>query len=306
MPPSPPGNRKLTNPSANRNLLVERCSSIRACESCKRKRRVCSGQRPCNHCTESSTECVFTVVSEHPRSVFSTTNARRLSSGSACTEIGTGTSTSTGTGTGGTEGIKGTGGGLEITGGVGGSVGAGAGAGVGDNEAIDRIEDRLRRIERLMSAIQPSPLSQSITSFSSAAGPTTPDKETQTHGTLSLRKLSSPHPPSPTTTVRQHRHTVQGISATKEHAELRTAFIKAKRQNQNQNQNHIQLQLQQSSSSADPSSTPPPLSPTHSDQLSRRTFVSTNLDYSVHYPIYPLTPPSHSSTVEPESTVTPS
>ncbi|KAI9013383.1 hypothetical protein CLU79DRAFT_769093 [Phycomyces nitens] len=356
MPPSPPGNRKLTNPSANRNLLVERCSSLRACEACKRKRRVCSGQRPCAHCTESSTECVFIVVSDHPRSVFSTTNARRLSSGSACETCRRrktkcdGSSPCSFCSTNGIDCVNNSERRKRTM-----------AAPPGDNEAIDRIEDRLRRIERLMSAINPSPLSQS-TSFSSAAGPTT-DKETQAHGTLSLRKLSSPHPP-PSPAVRQHRHSVQGISASKEHAELRTAFIRAK-------------------PPSDPSSTPPPLSPTSSghtcstaatqpltssmlnltlspsssttsstsnsstllllqsvstptsppssgqrpgwpcttpygspptnisewkttipslmDQLSKRTFVSTNLDYSVHYPIYPLTPPS---TAEPEPTST--
>jgi hypothetical protein len=68
-----------------------------------------------------------------------------------------------------------------------------------ETEAMDRIEDRLRRIERLMTAITPSPLSQSSSADTSSQPP-----------------------------VRQHRHSVQGISVAKEQAELRAAYANMK------------------------------------------------------------------------------
>ncbi|CAO3625356.1 unnamed protein product [Mucor hiemalis] len=84
MSPSSPANRKLSNPSPTRNSLVERCSSLKGCEPCKRRKRICNGQKPCTHCVDASHDCVYSVVSDHSRSVFSTSTARRLSSGSAC------------------------------------------------------------------------------------------------------------------------------------------------------------------------------------------------------------------------------
>ncbi|KAL1933137.1 hypothetical protein VTP01DRAFT_8815 [Rhizomucor pusillus] len=80
-----------------------------------------------------------------------------------------------------------------------------------DADAIDRIEDRLRRIEKLMSAFQPATNS--------------PLAMTSTDATGAFHKLSSPPK-----MVRQHRHSVQGISVAKEQAELRTAHaLKKKR-----------------------------------------------------------------------------
>ncbi|CAO3619945.1 unnamed protein product [Cunninghamella blakesleeana] len=76
-------NNHSNNNNGHRHLLVERCSTLRACESCKRKKRVCNGQRPCSHCSDSK-ECIYSVVSDHARGVFTTSTARRLSSGSAC------------------------------------------------------------------------------------------------------------------------------------------------------------------------------------------------------------------------------
>ncbi|KAI8071520.1 hypothetical protein BC940DRAFT_293063 [Gongronella butleri] len=75
--------RKQSFLVANRNFNVDR-SSIRSCDACKRKRKGCNGQRPCSSCV-STQECVYTApVHDHARGVFTTTNARRLSSGSAC------------------------------------------------------------------------------------------------------------------------------------------------------------------------------------------------------------------------------
>jgi hypothetical protein len=71
-----------------------------------------------------------------------------------------------------------------------------------ETEAMDRIEDRLRRIEKLMTAFTPSPLSQSSSSVQ--------------YGDESTANMQQP--------VRQHRHSVQGISVAKEQAELRAAY----------------------------------------------------------------------------------
>jgi hypothetical protein len=57
---------------------------------------------------------------------------------------------------------------------------------------MDRIEDRLRRIERLMTAFTPSPLSQQ-----------------QQQQTSDSHKV-----------IRPHRHSVQGINVAKEQTEL--------------------------------------------------------------------------------------
>lgn len=223
-------------PVTSRNSLIERCSTYRGCEPCKRRKRVCNGKRPCGNCNEAQLDCVYSVVSDHARSVFTTTNARRLSSGSACetcrrrktkcdggnpcafcasagiecinnserrkrslshnninltTNMATLSASSTS------------------------SSGAISGSDHG-TDAIDRIEDRLRRIEKLMTAFTPSPLSQS-TSFHTDGSTTNSDN---------TRKLSSPQPPLPSSLgIRQHRHSVQGISVAKEQAALRSVMM---------------------------------------------------------------------------------
>lgn len=226
----------LMTPVTSRNSLIERCSTYRGCEPCKRRKRVCNGKRPCGNCNEAQLDCVYSVVSDHARSVFTTTNARRLSSGSACetcrrrktkcdggnpcafcasagiecinnserrkrslshnninltTNMATLSASSTS------------------------SSGATSGSDHG-TDAIDRIEDRLRRIEKLMTAFTPSPLSQS-TSFHTDGSTTNSDN---------TRKLSSPQPPLPSSLgIRQHRHSVQGISVAKEQAALRSVMM---------------------------------------------------------------------------------
>lgn len=242
-----PANRKLSNPSPSRNQLVERCSSIRGCEPCKRRKRICNGQKPCTHCTDASQDCVYSVVSDHPRSVFTTSTARRLSSGSACetcrrrktkcdgcspcnfcassgiecinnserrkrsviastmSSLSTSslptlpnTSTTTTTTTTATTSEN-------------------------DNEAIDRIEDRLRRIEKLMTAFTPSPLSQQT--------PFTKEIKDIKRVTAGFRKMSSPHLQKPTlASPRQHRHSIQGptISSAKDKGEKTLFFFEKK------------------------------------------------------------------------------
>jgi hypothetical protein len=224
MPPSSPTNRKLSNPSPTRNQLVERCSSLRGCEPCKRRKRICNGQKPCTHCTDASQECVYSVLSDHPRSVFTTSTARRLSSGSACETCRRrktkcdGASPCSFCASSGTECINNSerrkrssivaanSKNLPLT-----SSSLASSSSTlppADNEAIDRIEDRLRRIEKLMTAFSPSPLSQHQQQFSKEIK----DIKRVTAG---FRKMSSPHLPKPSVVQqRQHRHSIQGPTAT--------------------------------------------------------------------------------------------
>lgn len=166
-------------------VMIERCSTLKkACEQCRRRRRVCNSQRPCAHCIEQSQDCVYSVVSDHSRSVFSTQAARRLSSGSACetcrrrkTKCDGGNPCNFCA----TNSIE--------------CVNHSEKRHLKNNnnntkppvEAMDRIEDRLRRIERLMTAFTPSPLSSN----------------TESHK------------------VRPHRHSVQGINVSKEQVDLK-------------------------------------------------------------------------------------
>ncbi|KAI7879118.1 hypothetical protein K492DRAFT_238090 [Lichtheimia hyalospora FSU 10163] len=227
-------------PVTSRNLLIERCSTYRGCEPCKRRKRVCNGKRPCGNCTEAQLDCVYSVVSDHARSVFTTTNARRLSSGSACETCRRRKTKCDGgnpcafCASAGIECINNserrkrslshnninlTTNMATLSASSSSANGATSGSDNG-TDAIDRIEDRLRRIEKLMTAFTPSPLSQS-TSFHT-------DGSTTTHSD-NTRKLSSPQPPLPSSLgVRQHRHSVQGISVAKEQAALRSVMMAAK------------------------------------------------------------------------------
>lgn len=206
MPPNSPPNSSSSNNNEKQQhqqrMMIERCSTLKkACEQCRRRRRVCNSQRPCAHCIEQSQDCVYSVVSDHSRSVFSTQAARRLSSGSACetcrrrkTKCDGGNPCNFCA----TNNIE--------------CVNHSERRHLNKTlakqqaqqlqqqgqqpvEAIDRIEDRLRRIERLMTAFTPSPLSSS--SSSSAL-------------------IEKSHK----VTGRPHRHSVQGINVAKEQAEL--------------------------------------------------------------------------------------
>lgn len=186
---SPPNSDKQQH---QQRMMIERCSTLKkACEQCRRRRRVCNSQRPCAHCIEQNQDCVYSVVSDHSRSVFSTQAARRLSSGSACetcrrrkTKCDGGNPCNFCA----TNNIE--------------CVNHSERRHLKNNntntkppvEAMDRIEDRLRRIERLMTAFTPSPLS-------SAAG--------------SSGSANDSHK------VRPHRHSVQGINVAKEQADLK-------------------------------------------------------------------------------------
>lgn len=221
MPPSSPTNRKSSNPSPTRNQLVERCFTLRGCEPCKRRKRACNGQKPCTHCLDASQECVYSVISDHPRSVFTTNTARRLSSGSAC-ETCRRRKTKC-------DGLSPCGfcanNGIECinnserrkrslvasslsnsTTNASSSTTTNTSSNPSDNEAIDRIEDRLRRIEKLMTAFSPSPLSQS----------TIPPRST------AFRKLSSPHLQKPTLIPpRQQRHSIHNFTSSSSSTSLK-------------------------------------------------------------------------------------
>lgn len=206
MSSSSPTNRKLSNPSPTRNQLVERCSSLRGCEPCKRRKRICNGQKPCTHCTDTSQECVYSVVSDHARSVFTTSTARRLSSGSACETCRRrktkcdGCSPCNFCASSGIECINNS---ERRKRSIALPTSSLSTIVQDDNEAIDRIEDRLRRIEKLMTAFTPSPLSQA---------PFTKEIKEIKRVTAGFRKLSSPHLQKPNTLVspRQQRHSIQG------------------------------------------------------------------------------------------------
>lgn len=172
-------------------VMIERCSTLKkACEQCRRRRRVCNSQRPCAHCIDANQECVYSVVSDHSRSVFSTQAARRLSSGSACETCRRrktkcdGGNPCTFCATNNIECVNHS------------ERRHSAKQLLNNNkqptEAMDRIEDRLRRIERLMTAFTPSPLSQQ-----------------QQQQTSDSHKV-----------IRPHRHSVQGINVAKEQTEL--------------------------------------------------------------------------------------
>lgn len=192
MPPnSPPSSSNAAQNKSKQQhqqrVMIERCSTLKkACEQCRRRRRVCNSQRPCAHCVEANQECVYSVVSDHSRGVFSTQAARRLSSGSACetcrrrkTKCDGGNPCNFCA----TNNIDC----------VNHSERRHSTKQALNNkqpaEAMERIEDRLRRIERLMTAFTPSPLSHQQTSNSHKV-------------------------------IRPHRHSVQGINVSKEQTEL--------------------------------------------------------------------------------------
>jgi hypothetical protein len=153
----------------------------KTCEQCKRRSRPCDSQRPCTQCIEADQDCAYSVVHDYSQSVFSTHAARRLSSGSACETCRRRKTKCDGAS----------------------PCGFCAANGIEcvnyserrllskkqqqPTEAIDRIEDRLRRIERLMAAFAPS-----ITN----------------------------NPPAESHKVRPQRHSVQGVNSAREKKEL--------------------------------------------------------------------------------------
>ncbi|KAK4511425.1 uncharacterized protein ATC70_012640 [Mucor velutinosus] len=192
-------------------VSVGRLNSLKkSCEQCRKRRRVCNSERPCAHCKEANQDCVYSVVTDHSRGVFSTQAARRLSSGSACETCRRrktkcdGASPCNFCATNNIDCVNNSerrhvnkhhgGGKSTIT---------GATTAVAPGEAMDRIEDRLRRIERLMTAFTPSPLS-----------------------TPSLLITNDPHhlKTGGSHKVRPCRHSVQGINVAKEQLELKSKY----------------------------------------------------------------------------------
>ncbi|KAG1099483.1 hypothetical protein G6F42_017815 [Rhizopus arrhizus] len=155
------------NQQAQQKVSVGRLNSFKkSCEQCRKRRRVCNSERPCAHCKEAEQDCVYSVVTDHSRGVFSTQAARRLSSGSACETCRRrktkcdGASPCNFCATNNIDCVNNSErrhvnkhhGGKSTIAGV---------TTAAPGEAMDRIEDRLRRIERLMTAFTPSPLSTS-------------------------------------------------------------------------------------------------------------------------------------------------
>ncbi|KAI8343248.1 hypothetical protein BC941DRAFT_508694 [Chlamydoabsidia padenii] len=269
---TPSGNRKH---SQTRHSIVDRCSTIRACEPCRRRKRLCNGQKPCLLCKTESIECVYSVISDHPRGVFTTNTARRLSSGSACEtcrrrktkcdgsnpcafcaannlkcvnnaerrkrasisvttsppssslstspsssqQVLSPSSSSSSTTTSplpSTSRSSSTITSTALTNQHSSTTQPGS-----DHETMDRIEDRLRRIEQLMTVFSPSPLSQSTIY---------PDnnKNNNTNTNANRRNYrnnstAGSHFNLPPHFVRQQRHSVQGIAVAKEQLELKIA-----------------------------------------------------------------------------------
>ncbi|CAO3591279.1 unnamed protein product [Absidia cylindrospora] len=259
-----------TTTAAHRNMhktdmrSVDRCSTIRACEPCRRRKRLCNGQKPCSLCKTESNKCVYSVISDHPRGVFTTNTARRLSSGSACetcrrrktkcdgsnpcafcaannlkcinnaerrkrASISVGGASSSSTLPSSTLSISSSPSPPTSSSSPSSTLStppsqqqpssssslhsqssASMGTAGSDHEAIDRIEDRLRRIEQLMTVFTPSPLSQS-TVYSSEDGSRRPYNSTNNSFNI------------PAHFVRQQRHSVQGITVAKEQMELQMA-----------------------------------------------------------------------------------
>ncbi|KAG1140952.1 hypothetical protein G6F37_004251 [Rhizopus arrhizus] len=271
----------------------------KTCEQCKRRSRPCDSQRPCTQCIEADQDCAYSVVHDYSQSVFSTHAARRLSSGSACETCRRRKTKCDGAS----------------------PCGFCAANGIEcvnyserrllskkqqqPTEAIDRIEDRLRRIERLMAAFAPS-----ITN----------------------------NPPAESHKVRPQRHSVQGVNSAREKKELNHhrsspyssrigsispppsqtsiahSMLNLSISNNNINNNNNNNTPFSSISTPSSSSYPllgkneyfnlpsPPESrsehewkntiPSLMDQLSKRTFATSSNEYTVtQYPIYPLTPP---------------
>lgn len=199
-----------SQPQAQQKVSVGRLNSLKkSCEQCRKRRRACNSERPCAHCKEANHDCVYSVVTDHSRGVFSTQAARRLSSGSACETCRRrktkcdGASPCNFCATNNIDCVNNSerrhvnkhhGGKSAITG-----VATAAAPG----EAMDRIEDRLRRIERLMTAFTPSPLSTSSSLITN-----------DPHHI----KAGASHK------VRPCRHSVQGINVAKEQLELKSKY----------------------------------------------------------------------------------
>ncbi|CAO3640877.1 unnamed protein product [Cunninghamella echinulata] len=347
--------RKLSfntmNNTTHRHLLVERCSTLRACESCKRKKRVCNGQRPCSHCNDSK-ECIYSVVSDHARGVFTTSTARRLSSGSACetcrrrktkcdggspcnycatnqlecinnserrkrslanihqyqqqSTINTNNSNNSTTITNNnnnntntqpllssplssssssltTNTIKSTKNNknnkkLQLSSSSSSSSTTTTSTTsssssntlqskeLDGNEAMDRIEDRLSRIEKLMKAFSPT---NTLSQTSSYQDMLLHQSYSTNTSSSALRKMSSPVHATfqKHQSIRPHRHSVQGITVAKEKAELRAAFHMS---NSNSNSNSLSP-----SSLANQYPTPPNSKSSSNQLLSTSSSLST-------------------------------
>jgi hypothetical protein len=165
---------------------ARRLSSGSACETCRRRKTKCDGCSPCSFCASSGIECINNSE-RRKRSVIALPSQLATNNTTAASAAAAAAAAAAASAAGAVSGASGTGG----------------------HEAIDRIEDRLRRIEKLMTAFTPSPLSQST------AGPSSLTKEIKDlkKAAAGFRKMSSPHLSRPVSaSPRQQRHSIHGIS----------------------------------------------------------------------------------------------
>ncbi|CAO3663630.1 unnamed protein product [Rhizopus stolonifer] len=149
-----------------------------ACEQCKKRGRLCDTQRPCTHCIQADQDCAYSVLHDGSRSIFSTQTAKRLGSGSACETCRKRKTKCDGSNPCGFCATNG----IECL-----SRSERRPSKKQPAEAMERIDDRLRRIERLMGAFAPSTLAQ----------------------------------PSEGHRLRPQRHTVQGVNLAREKKDLK-------------------------------------------------------------------------------------
>ncbi|KAL7334875.1 hypothetical protein PS15p_200440 [Mucor circinelloides] len=267
------------NQQPQQKVSVGRLNSFKkSCEQCRKRRRVCNSERPCAHCKEAKQDCVYSVVTDHSRGVFSTQAARRLSSGSACETCRRrktkcdGASPCNFCATNNIDCVNNSErrhvnkhhGGKSTIAGV---------TTAAPGEAMDRIEDRLRRIERLMTAFTPSPLSTSSSLI------TNDPHHIKTGGSHKVRPC---------------RHSVQGINVAKEQLELKSKYEIKRRASP------YSSPTRYGSLSPPPHpSTPPPLPPTASTTTSPVSIMRpSNSQTSIAHSMLNLSiSPSSSSTM---------
>ncbi|KAI8997902.1 hypothetical protein BDB01DRAFT_772860 [Pilobolus umbonatus] len=341
MPPtSPPNSTK--QPRIPQRITIQRSSTTKkACEQCRRRRRACNSQHPCSHCIEDNQECVYGVVSEHSRSVFSTQAARRLSSGSACETCRRRKTKCDG--------------GNPCSFCINNQIECVNNAERRyqkkiPGETMDRIEDRLSRIEKLMTAFTPSPLSQTGDEHRIRPHRHSVHGMTVTQEQNNMKRRGSPYSPTrygslsppPTSTSaalmrspNSHAsiaHSMLNLSIsptiankplplTSASTPSPSALCVMPTADSRRNDTLMGNSFMNDSTVGDndPHLPTPPSSsgsrtnhydghtvnnewksfaaiPSLMDQLSKRTFATAVVDYTVtHYPIYPLTPPTGSS-----------
>ncbi|KAI9267835.1 hypothetical protein BY458DRAFT_511516 [Sporodiniella umbellata] len=251
-----------TNVSSNNDSLKKM-----TCEQCKKRGRLCDTQRPCTHCIQAEQDCAYSVLHDGSRSIFSTQTAKRLGSGSACETCRKRKTKCDG----------------------GSPCGFCASNGIEclrrptkkqPVDTIERIEDRLRRIERLMGAFAPSTLAQPSETYR-----TRPQRHT-VQGVNPAREMINRTSPPPSQSI---THSMLDLSISSSRTQIPFSSISTPSTWSPTNNEcfHRLPSPPDCRNDQDWQSTIPSLM----DQLSKRTFATTTTQ-EYHYPIYPITPPS--------------